>query len=323
MSLEIITTIGGVIMMIVLCTIYTLLYVIFGYGFVESTGCLTLFYFVVEVGKIIIIYTSTETLSPTYPNEWAIVTGCTNGLGKSLSIDLAKQGFNLVLISRTKSSLEKLSNEIEILYRIKTIVIEHDFEDVDFDTIKNKLEVIADLTIGVIINNVGISEDSTERFGNYPQTIDNKIIDINIKAQEIMTKILLPTFEKQQYGYVINISSGSAYQPSPFIATYGASKVFLKNWSNALGQEYKNSGIKFYVCMPLFFISNMVKEKESFLVPKSNVISLAILRHCLLTNESCPYFPHWIQNFVLMYTPIPSFNYRILEQIHLKKNKEN
>ncbi len=324
MSLETATLIGTIFFVICLVVSYSITSYYLKCDIIYSTGIFVFVYFILELIKIIKIYTSTKILSPKETNEWVIITGCTSGLGKAMTFDLAKQGFNLLLIARNQQSLDCLKNEINQTYPyILVESIQHDFSNIDQHTMKDKLCAwLSDKYIGVLVNNVGISNDITEFYGDYDLKNDYELIDVNIKAQLMMTKILLPKFAKQSYGYVLNISSGSAYNSCPYIATYGASKAGLRYWSNALANEYKLQGIKFYVCLPLFFLSNMVKENESFLVPKAEVISSAILRHCLVTNESCPYFPHWFQNFITTYTPIPDFINKVFTGIYKKRKNE-
>lgn len=322
MSLEKATGIATIVLLTTLVLYYATTMMFFKFGFLQSTGLILLLYLSHSLYNLIKIYTSNKILTPSKPDEFVIITGCTNGLGKSLALDLARQGFNLVLISRNQQYLDLLRAEVLQKHYREVICISHNFFDTSETVMKEKLNVINDKFIGVLVNNVGISNDITEEYANYSLSDDYQLIDVNIKAQLMMTKILLPIFIKQKYGYVLNISSGSAYQPCPYISVYGSTKEFFRHWSNALAIECAQYNVKFYVCLPLFFLSNMVKENKSLLVPTSEVVSEAIMRHCLVARESCPYFFHWIQNFVCTYVPIPEFTAKVFTGIYKKRKAE-
>lgn len=322
MSLEKVTFGGSVVLFGFLLSFYLVSIYVLDFNIFETMGLFIFCFLIKRLYNLINIYNSKNKLTPIKENEWAIITGCTSGLGKSLAFDMAKEGFNLILISRNINSLKLLESEIIHKYNIRTICIEHDFNDTNIETMKNKLEITKDKYITVLVNNVGISKEITDEYTNYSLSDDFEIIRINIDVQLMMAKLLLPKFKEQKYGYIINISSGSAYEPCPYISVYGSTKAFLRYWSNALSIENEQYNIKFYVCLPLFFLSNMVQEKESILVPKSDVISEAILRHCLVTRESCPYFFHWLQQFIYSNIPLEDFTAKIFTGIYKKKQLE-
>merc|ERR1719427_403298 len=84
--------------------------------------------------------------------EWAVVTGCTGGIGREYALGLAKKGMSMVLVSRSRQKLEELEREIVKLYKVKTMIIVADFIKVEvLDQIVGKLK-----DIGVLVNNVGI-----------------------------------------------------------------------------------------------------------------------------------------------------------------------
>lgn len=87
--------------------------------------------------------------------KWAVVTGCTDGIGKAYAEQLAKRGFNIVLISRTLDKLKQQALELENNYNVLTKVIAADFTepDVIYPEIGAQLE---DLDIGILVNNVGV-----------------------------------------------------------------------------------------------------------------------------------------------------------------------
>lgn len=125
---------------------------------------------------------------------WAVVTGATDGIGKAYAEELAKRGFNVVLISRTLEKLEKVSREIERQTQQKTRIIQADFSK-GLEIYSNIEDGLKDLDIGVLVNNVGImfTHKSTP-FLNTPD-LGKKLSDIvncNMLSVLQMTRIVLP-----------------------------------------------------------------------------------------------------------------------------------
>ena len=88
--------------------------------------------------------------------QWAVVTGCTGGIGREYALGLAKKGMSMVLVSRSRDKLEELEKEIVKLYKVKTMVIVADFTKIEaVDYIVGELKD-SRLDIGVLVSNVGI-----------------------------------------------------------------------------------------------------------------------------------------------------------------------
>lgn len=265
-------------------------------------------------------------------DEYAIITGCTSGLGESLSHCLAKKGYDLLLIARDGTKLNNLIlNLKQTNNNCKYLGITHDFGCTNVNVISEfssyLSNFISNSNITMLINNVGVANNITEEFHNYDIKNDMELIDVNLKSMLMMTKIVLPEMIKDKSNknkVIINVSSGSAYQASPYISTYGSTKSFMRHFSNSVRKEYEKYGIKVYVCLPLFFLSNIVKEQESILIPKSNVIAEEILKHCYLVNESCPYLPHFIQHIAINCNWVPNLSFKFLQGLYQnRKNKNN
>ena len=89
--------------------------------------------------------------------EWAVVTGCTQGIGKSYVKQLAKRGMDIVLVSRSEEKLEAVAQEIRTTYGVETLVIVADFTDAGIiPTIVDKIKK-SEIDVGVLVNNVGIT----------------------------------------------------------------------------------------------------------------------------------------------------------------------
>ena len=99
----------------------------------------------------------------------------------------------------------------------------------------------------LLVNNGGVGG-----FGRFPAPAGDRqleIIDVNVRAVVDLTARLLPCLRRRG-GAIINVASVLAHVPTPFCATYGASKAFLLNWSVALAEELRGTGVRVLTVSP-------------------------------------------------------------------------
>ncbi|XP_047236189.1 17-beta-hydroxysteroid dehydrogenase type 3 [Girardinichthys multiradiatus] len=201
--------------------------------------------------------------------EWAVVTGASEGIGRAYAFALAERGMNVVIISRTKETLDKVAKEIGETtgQRVKVIVADFSEENV-FREIEEELK---DLNVGVLVNNVGVLPSIIPcKFLNAKEldkTI-TKVINCNVKTLCKMSKIILPGMENRRKGVIINIASGIASFPFPLYTLYAASKVFVERFSQGLQAEYKDRGILIQAVAP-FGVSTRLAGFQ-----KTNIVTL-------------------------------------------------
>ncbi|KAF7669877.1 hypothetical protein LDENG_00100530 [Lucifuga dentata] len=158
--------------------------------------------------------------------EWAVVTGASEGIGRKYAFELAGQGMNVVILSRTKMKLDQVAKEIGDSTGKRVKVIAADFtEENIFTEIEDKLK---DLNIGVLVNNVGMLPNSVPfkflEVADLEQIII-KLINCNVKTMMKMCKIILPSMESRGKGVILNVSSGVACVSFPLYTLYAASKM--------------------------------------------------------------------------------------------------
>lgn len=264
-------------------------------------------------------------IKPSIRDEWAIITGCTSGLGYSLSKQLAEQGFNLILIGRNKELLNNLVNDISYT-GVKYETMVHDFAD-EFDNLTYTLckFIIGDNPdkpskhIGLLVNNVGIALDNLAKFVDYPLQKDYDMVQININSVLSMTKAVLPIMLKQNYGYIVNISSASSLNSSPYVSTYSATKSFLDQYTRSMSHEYENTGVKFHCSNPAFFVSGMTKVKSSIFIPNNETIANCILKHLTVSTSSIPYIFHFVQMAFVKHHWYNSITKNVLQNLYYSK----
>ncbi|TVY71411.1 Very-long-chain 3-oxoacyl-CoA reductase [Lachnellula suecica] len=202
---------------------------------------------------------------------WAVITGASDGIGKEYAIQLAQKGFNLLLVSRTQSKLDTLSQEIEHKYAgsaVKVKVLAMDFaknDDKDYAALKAAVD---ELDVGILINNVGLSHDIPVSFIETPEQEIKDIIGINVTATLKVTKIVAPGMVKRKKGLILTMGSFGGWMPTPLLATYSGSKAFLQQWSTALGGELKGSGVDVELALSYLVTTAMSKvRRPSALIP--------------------------------------------------------
>lgn len=223
---------------------------------------------------------------------WAVVTGASDGIGAEYVRQLAGNGFNILLVSRTQSKLDALAKEVEARYRVKTQTLAIDAStatDADYAKIKAAVDALDE--VGVLVNNVGQSHDIPVSFADTELAEMRQIIDINVHFTLRMTHLLLPKL-KQRKSLILTMGSFGGYLPTPYLATYSGSKAFLETWSIALASELADSSVTVRCVNSYLVTSKMSKiRKPSMTIPTPTHFVAATLMsikagHALLT-------PHW------------------------------
>lgn len=226
--------------------------------------------------------------------SWAVVTGATDGIGKAYAKALAKKGLNVVLISRTRPKLEEVAKEIEAESKVQTRIVTADFTSGPeiYEGIRAET---ADLEVGILVNNVGMSYANPEYYLGLPdqEKFISNIVTCNIFSVTRMCGLFLPGMVERRKGVVINISSLSAVIPAPLLTVYAASKAFVDKFSDDLATEYAHHGITVQSVLPGPVATNMSKIRRPTWMscaPKTFVSSalatLGIARH------TTGYYPH-------------------------------
>lgn len=176
--------------------------------------------------------------------ETVIVTGGSSGIGACFIHQLQRVGSDLVFcnVSRTKPAINLGDNRIHH--------IPCDLGD------PGQLETAANEVIELLRNRPGkvllINNSGFGAYGSFPapnleHTLD--MVEVNVKAVVHLTGLLLPDI-KARGGAIVNVASTAAFQPTPYLATYGATKAFLLHWSLSLGEELRPGGVDVLALCP-------------------------------------------------------------------------
>ncbi|CAI2732607.1 unnamed protein product [Schistosoma spindalis] len=243
--------------------------------------------------------------------EWAIVTGATDGIGKAYAEELAKDGLNIMLISRNLEKLKSVANEIESSYHVKTRIVVADFTQNNiYESIEKEISQLS--SIACLVNNVGMSYPYFEYYTNAKFININfiqNLIACNTQSIAIMTYIVLPILLKQQMNNsaIINIGSMLGYLPSPCNSLYGSTKAFIHHFSKSIQAELNHSSNKIIIqtVCPLFVATAMSRTtKTSFFIPSPHNYAKNALNMLGVEEFTNGYFPHALQSYILTSIPL-------------------
>ena len=168
----------------------------------------------------------------------AIVTGASSGMGREFVRQLSEyvQVDEIWAVARRRDALEELKAEAPVPVRpIVLDLLEHD----SFDKIRSLLAQ-SQPEIRLLVNAAGFG-----KFGAYHKNSiedDCRMIDLNCKALLVMTRLCIPYMPAGSH--ILELDSLSAFQPVPYITTYGATKAFVLSYSRAMNRELKEKGIR-------------------------------------------------------------------------------
>ena len=180
----------------------------------------------------------------------ALITGASSGIGKDIAYILANKKYNLVLVARSGNKLNEIKHDLENQFNINVLIVIVDLSLPDapqiiFDAIKNN-----NISVNILINNAGYGIN--EYFKNITFDRENSMLNLLINNQVHLTKLLLIGMIKNNSGYILNVSSTGAFQPTPTYTSYAAAKAFTLSFSLALGVEVKKYNIHVSVLCPGF-----------------------------------------------------------------------
>lgn len=210
---------------------------------------------------------------------WAVVTGASDGLGKEYATQLAAKGFNVVLVSRTQSKLETLAQELEAKYAgVQTKILAMDFTQNNDADYQKLAQLIDGLDVGILINNVGSSHSIPVPFLQTDKEELETIVKINCLGTLKTTQVVAPAMAQRKRGLILTMGSFGGWTPTPYLATYSASKAFLQHWSSALAEELRSSNVDVYLCLSYLVVGAMSKiRRPSLLIPPARPFVKAAL----------------------------------------------
>ncbi|MEE9277054.1 MAG: SDR family NAD(P)-dependent oxidoreductase [Dehalococcoidia bacterium] len=179
----------------------------------------------------------------------AILTGASRGIGPYIARALAREGLNLVLAARSPTGLDTVAEEVRGI-GVRAIPVPTDVADAQAREALLTAATDEFGAVDVLVNNAGI-EKTIDYHRTDPVEIQ-QVIDVNLVAVMLLTRLVLPGMLQRGRGHVVNMSSLAGKVGAPYEAPYSATKFALVGFTQSLRAEYHGSGVSASVICPGF-----------------------------------------------------------------------
>lgn len=167
----------------------------------------------------------------------ALITGASSGIGRDMARYLATLNYDLIIVARREDRLNELKNELKNV-NVKCISADLSNEE----EVKNLYEITKDENIDMLINNAGFG--LAGEFVKTDLDTEMKMVDTNVKALHILTKLFLKDFVKRDSGIILNVASSASFMSGPLLSTYYATKNYVLRLSEAIYEELRQKKSK-------------------------------------------------------------------------------
>ena len=169
----------------------------------------------------------------------ALITGASAGIGEGFARQMARQGYDLVLVARRKDRLDALASELSSEHSISADAVEADLAgEHGLSLVEERLR---SGEIEVLVNNAGFG--TMGEFAELSLEREVEELDVNVRAVLRLTHAALAAMVPRGRGAIINVASMAAFQPIPYNATYAATKAFVLHFSEAIHEEVRRQGV--------------------------------------------------------------------------------
>jgi short-subunit dehydrogenase len=218
------------------------------------------------------------------PNLTAIITGASEGLGKSFAIEMAQTNNNLVLVALPQSGLPQLASFITRNFNVRVDYFEMDLTQTAscvslFDALKEK-----GITADILINNAGLGNWSW--FDEKSLSFYRTQIELNIITPVLLTRLFLAQVDKERKSYLMNVGSLGGLFIVPRKQVYGATKSFIRYFTRCLQMELSHSKTSVTLLSPggintkpeLLVLNHSIKGVSRFTIMEPEQVAKAALK---------------------------------------------
>ena len=241
----------------------------------------------------------------------ALVTGASSGIGLQYATQLARDYHcDLLLVSNQQEELDRVAADLASAYGVKTIA---HFADLSLSDAAENLYAWCQeqkLEVDILINNAGVFF-----FNEYCKTDMRRIelmLQLHVMTVAKMTRLFAADMCARRRGYILNMSSMSAWMAMPGIQTYNASKAFIYNFSKSLWYELKPYNVHITVMAPgavdtgLFGLAPNLRKLAVNLtvsIPPEKLVKRALKKMFKGKKADTPGFINWLSTPLLKHTP--------------------
>lgn len=178
----------------------------------------------------------------------ALITGASSGIGAELARLFAAGGDDLILVARSEDKLLELAGAMRTQHGVQATVLVADLAK--HDACERLVQRLGDenLSVDHLVNNAGFG--ALGDFGSLPLDRQANMLQVNVVALTMLTRLLLPDMLARGRGGVLNVGSIAAYQAGPHMAVYYASKAYVLSFTEALREELIHTPLHVTVLAP-------------------------------------------------------------------------
>jgi len=178
--------------------------------------------------------------------RYALVTGASRGLGKSIALELVRRNIPTILVG-TNERVRQVCDEIVTTYHVPSECYITDLTKRE-NVLKMADAINCQFEVFMLVNNAGIG--GTKRFEDADTAYLENIINLNVRCTALLTHALLPNLKRQPKSHILNVGSMAALTPTGYKTVYPASKSFVLSFSLGLRAELKKSSVSVSVASP-------------------------------------------------------------------------
>lgn len=210
-------------------------------------GIITQTILIIPIIKFIYLYFILPLIKPNpvrkYYEEgaYALITGSSDGIGKSYAYILAKEGFNLILIARRENLLQEIKKDIEEKYKVQVIIKSVDLIKATDETFEEIGKFYENYNVKILINNAAMTYQGFATFFNgYNMEGVHDVIRLNVWASLKISYPFVNLVKKEKNYLIVYMSSCTSKFPVPTGSIYSSTKAFVRQFSSCLSCEYDN-----------------------------------------------------------------------------------
>lgn len=174
--------------------------------------------------------------------RYALITGASSGMGLQYTLQLASRGYGVIIVSNRHEENIKAAETVRCtMYDVDVRIIDADLTDSESP---EKIYTIIkqwNIKVDVLVSNAGILLFST--FLRTPMADLERIVSLHCIAPVKLIRLFADDMASRRHGYILIVSSSTAWMPYPTISHYSATKAFLKNFARSLWYEMRDKGV--------------------------------------------------------------------------------
>ena len=180
--------------------------------------------------------------------EFALITGASKGIGKAIAEDLASRKINVLLVARSENLLKEVADALEKKYGVIAKYIAIDLAEIQ--AAQQVLDWVNanNYSVNILVNNAGYGLSGA--INKYSLQEHLAMMQVNMNVVVELSYLFLDMLKKQNQSYILNVSSGAAYQSIPGLNIYAATKSFVLNFSRGLNYELRKTNVSVSVICP-------------------------------------------------------------------------